>query len=206
MAIAFPGMFKCHDHACIPLSYYCDGLNHCTLGEDEIICDIYTPVCPGYLKCGGERKCISTDELCDRNINCFYSMDDELGCDTCPENCECAGYVMSCQSNNSDQIIESHTVVYAKGLLIKGTQQVLTANNLQFIGLLFPNISYCKLEKVDVLYGNETRVFFLIFTDFRRNRLTTTSFLKFQIFHRIVFLAGLAKTRVILILPGPPGQ
>ena len=187
MVIACPGMFKCHDYVCVPLSYYCDGINHCTLGEDEILCYTFTPVCPGYLKCRGERKCISTDELCDKNINCFYSMDDELGCDTCPVNCECGGYVMSCHSNNDDQIIKSGVVVYAKGLLIKGTQQVLTANNLEFIGLLFLNISYCKLEKVDVSYGNETRVF-LIVADFSRNQLTITTFLTSRIFHRTVFL------------------
>ena len=186
--LACPGMFKCHDHACIPLSYYCDKIHDCALGEDEIICSTLPPACPGSLKCRGERKCISIDDLCDNNIDCFYSMDDELGCRICPMNCECSGYVMSCHANNSYQLTEFGAAFYTKGLLIKGTQQVLTANDLQLIGLLFVNVSYCKLEKVDVSYENKTGLLFLIFTDFSRNRLTTTYFLSSQIFQRTVFL------------------
>ena len=183
-----PGMFQCSDHVCIPLSYYCDKIVDCVRGEDESMCLTSTPVCPGYLKCRGETKCISTDELCDNKLNCFNSMDDEFGCDICPVNCECKGYVMTCHSNNTHQIVEGDKVFYTKGLLINGTQQLLITKNLNLIGLLFLNISQCELDKVDVSYDDKTQLFFLIFADFSRNKLTTTLFLRSQIFRRTVFL------------------
>ena len=85
-------MFKCRDNVCIRLSFVCDNKPECRLGEDELFCSQYN--CPGYLKCRGEKRCISTEHICDNHVDCFYSMDDELGCDACPANCECTGYVI----------------------------------------------------------------------------------------------------------------
>ena len=183
-----PGMFKCHDHVCIPLSYYCDNIYHCIYGEDERTCSMAKLSCPGYLKCRGEKKCISTYEICDKHINCLYSMDDELGCDTCPSNCECKAYVMTCYTNNSEPMIERGQVFYKKGLIIKGTQHVLIAKSLKFIGLLYLNISHCELNTVDVVYDDTDQLLFILFADFRHNRLTNTLFLTSLLFHRAVYL------------------
>ena len=111
-----PGMFKCHDQFCILLSSVCDSTKNCKLGEDEMMCALFT--CPGYLKCRGENRCISAAEICDKRVNCLYSMDDELGCGKCPVDCQCRGYVMSCHSNNTEYIVQNDEVLYTRALVV----------------------------------------------------------------------------------------
>ena len=184
--ISCPGMFKCYDEFCIPISLLCDNTYDCKLGEDESMCSTLT--CPGSLKCRGENRCVSTHELCDKRVNCLYTMDDELGCDTCPVNCECRGYVMTCYSNNSAHIIEIEEVLYSKGLIIKGIQQVLFTKDLNFVGLIILNMSQCGLKDIDISQTLKTLVVSLIITDFSYNQLSDTKFINSQIFRKIVFL------------------
>ena len=183
--IACPGMFKCLDHFCILLSLVCDKIYDCRLGEDEVICNTLT--CPGSLKCRGENKCISTDEICDKHVNCLYSMDDEMGCDACPDNCECRGYVASCYPYNTDFIIQNGELLYTKGLVIKGIHNVLITKYLKSIGLLFLNMSSCKLSKIDVSHNVSTQYFILI-ADFSHNQLTDIDFIEVETFNRVLFL------------------
>ena len=184
--VVCPGMFKCHDQFCILLSSVCDNTNNCRQGEDEIMCSLFT--CPGSLKCRGENRCISTAEICDKRVNCLYSMDDELGCGKCPVNCQCRGYVMSCYSKNTEYIVQHDEVLLTKALVVSGTQTILVTKHLYFIGLLFLNMSHCKLEKIDVAHNKKTKLFYLIIADFHSNQLTDTNFIKSDIFHRTVFL------------------
>ena len=181
-----PGMFKCHDQFCILLSSVCDDINNCRLGEDEMMCSLFT--CPGSLKCRGEKRCISTTEICDKRVNCLYSMDDELGCDKCPIICQCRGYVMSCHSNNNMFILQNGEVLYTKALVVSGTQTVMITKNLYFIGLLFLNMTSCKLEKIDVVHNKTQKLVYIIIADFHGNQLSDITFIKSDIFHRIVFL------------------
>ena len=185
--IACPGMFKCSDDVCIRLSYVCDNTPECRLGEDEVFCSQFN--CPGYLKCRGEKRCISTEHICDNHVDCRYSMDDELGCDTCPANCECRGYVITCYSdtNDTDKIILSGEVMYSKALIIKGTHEVLITDELEIIGLLFLNISNCKLSNITSSHGSIAQ-FFIIIADLSKNRLTHIHFLKYHVFRKVVFL------------------
>ena len=185
--VACPGMFKCSDYVCIRLSFVCDNTPECILGEDELFCSQFN--CPGYLKCRGEKRCISTEHICD--VDCFYSMDDELGCHTCPANCECTGYVITCYShaNYAGQIIRSGEVMYSKALIIKGTLDVLITDELKIIGLLFLNISNCKLSNITNLHGNyNISHFFIIIADLSKNLLTNIHFFKYHAFRRVVFL------------------
>ena len=183
-----PGLFKCYDGFCLPLSLLCDEIYDCTSGEDESMCSTLT--CPGSLKCRGENRCISTHEICDKRVNCLHTMDDELECDTCPVNCECRGYVMTCHSNNSEPIlhIESGELLYTKGLLIKGIRRVLFTKQLQVMGLIFLNMSSCDLKEIYILQSYTTPMFSLIIIDFRRNQLTTTNFMNGHIFWNVVFV------------------
>ena len=186
-SISCPGMFHCHEDACIPISWLCDNTYDCNLGEDETMCSTFH--CPpGFLKCRGENRCISTEEICDKRVNCLHSMDDELGCVTCPVNCECIGYVMSCHSNNSDYIIESDEVYYIRGLVVRGFQQELLAKHLHFVGLLFINMSHCELKTIDISHSYRTLIFSPIIIDFSLNQLTDTIFLSVQLFYKTVFL------------------
>ena len=185
--VGCPGMFRCSDDVCIRLSFVCDNTPDCILGADEIFCSQFN--CPGYLKCRGEKKCVSTEHICDNHVDCLYSMDDELGCDTCPANCECRGYVITCYSNanGTDQIIRSGEVMYSKALIIKGHYEVLITDELKIIGLLFLNISNCKLSDITSSRGSIAH-FFTIIADLSNNLLTDIHFLKYHAFCRVVFL------------------
>ena len=183
-----PGMFKCVDQYCISLSSVCDNITDCDTSEDEMVCS--TLICPGSLKCRGENRCISREEICDEHVNCLYSMDDELGCATCPVNCECTGYVMSCYSNQSDPIVQSSEIMHIKGLVIRGEQRVLITNQLtlQLTDLIYLNISHCNLNTLDTSYNYTTHLIFIIIVDVSHNQLTDTNFIESDIFQRIVFL------------------
>ena len=183
-----PGMFKCVDQYCILLSSVCDNRGDCATNEDEMVCSTLT--CPGSLKCRGENRCISREEICDRRVNCLYSMDDELGCATCPVNCECTGYVMSCYSNQSDPIVQSSEILHIKGLVMRGEQRVLITSQLtlQLTDLIYLNISHCKLTTLDTSDNYTTHLIFIIIADVSHNQLTDTNFLESDIFQRIVFL------------------
>ena len=183
--IACPGMFKCQDHFCILLSSVCDKRYDCRLGEDETICNTLTY--PGSLKYRGENRSISTNEICDKHVNCLYSMDGEMGCDACPYNCECRGYVASCYPYNTDFITQNGEIFYTKGLVIKGIHNVLITKYLKSIGLLFLNMSFCKLSKIDVSHNVSTQYFILI-ADFSHNQLTDIDFIETETFTRVLFL------------------
>ena len=185
--VACPGMFKCSDNVCIRLSFVCDHIPECRLGEDELFCSQLN--CPGYLKCRGEKRCISTEHICDNHVDCLYSMDDEMGCVMCPANCECRGYVITCYSdtNDTDKIIRSGEVMHSKALIIKGTHEVLITDELKIKGLLFLNISNCKLSNINNLHGNISH-YFIIIADLSKNLLTNIHFLKYHVFRNVVFL------------------
>ena len=96
---ACPGMFKCHLNYCIYMSHVCDGFYDCQEVDDEMFCPV--TYCPGLLKCRGESRCVSSEQICDNTVNCLHSMDDEIDCYTCPVSCECNGYSVKCHLDNS---------------------------------------------------------------------------------------------------------
>ena len=107
-----------------------------------------------------------------------------MGCDTCPDNCECRGYAASCYPYNTDFIIQNDEILYTKGLVIKGIHNVLITKYLKSIGLLFLNMSFCGLSKIDDLRN----VYFILFADFSHNQFTDTDFIESATFKRVLFL------------------
>ena len=110
--VTCPGMFKCLESFCIYLSAVC-GQWDFQYGDDEQLCPVSS--CSGFLKCRGENRCVGSEEICDKHINCVYSMDDELGCTTCPDHCHCEGYSLSCEVNNSLDVILASHINHVKG-------------------------------------------------------------------------------------------
>ena len=178
-----PGMFKCYDHVCVPLSSVCDAAYDCKRGEDEQHCS--TMICPGFLKCRGEARCIGLNEICDKRVNCLHSMDDELTCSRCTEKCRCKGYLMSCNLNNASAVININDVLYAKALVIKGLQRELFLKKLNIIGLLLINISYCELSNINISVSSSI---FIFIADFSHNQLIYTQFINTGVFKRLIFL------------------
>ena len=179
-----PGMFKCHKSFCIYLSAVCDEQWDCQYGDDEQVCPASS--CVGFLKCRGENRCVSNDEICDKHINCVYSMDDEVGCTACPDHCHCEGFRLSCEVNNSLDVILATHVNYVKGFVMKGVQNIFNITQIHFIGLVYLNISFCHIKKVEVQANRW--IGRIAITDVSNNNLANVNFLNNSIFINSVFL------------------
>ena len=183
--IMCPGMFKCNKYFCIYMSYVCDGQYDCKEGDDEILCPLIS--CPGMLKCRGENRCVSKEEMCDKTVNCLYSMDDEIDCHDCPINCECNVYNVKCQLDNSLNDTSSIPINYTKGLTLTGIQYTLYVHNLHIYGLVYMNASYCQISKINDSQQTNAQSFILI-ADFKHNDITEIQFLQAGIFRNIIYL------------------
>ena len=180
-----PGMFKCSESYCISISAVCDGQYDCTLGGDEFVCPLLS--CPGFLKCRGENRCVGNDEICDNNINCLYSMDDEMGCNKCPDSCHCDGYSLSCEVNNSLDVLSSK-INHFKGFVMKGVQNFFNMTLMHLVGLVHLNVSFCDIKKVHIQVNDLILNSFIVISDFSNNKLANINFLKIRIFKHVVVL------------------
>ena len=182
--VTCPGMFKCLESVCIYLSAVCDGQWDCQYGDDEQLCPVSS--CSGFLKCRGENRCVGSEEICDKHINCVYSMDDEVGCTTCPDHCHCEGFGLSCRVNNSLAVMLSSHINHVKGFVMKGVQNIFNMTQIHFIGLVYLNISFCHIRKVEVQANRW--IGWIAITDVSNNNLVNVNFLNNSIFTNSVFL------------------
>ena len=92
-----PSHFKCSDSYCIPVRHMCDGIQDCPYGEEEIQCNGHN--CVGYFWCPVESLCLGFIDVCDGQVHCSLSHDDELLCNTisCPAQCACVGIAQNAQ-------------------------------------------------------------------------------------------------------------
>ena len=182
--ISCPGMFKCHGDYCISIYVVCDDKFDCINGENEQFCSGLT--CPGFLKCRSEKRCV---DLCDKIIDCINTMDDEIECDHCPNNCTCNGYVISCFLNNSREIFDMRDRNHAKALIIKGVQnRLIVEKHLSVIGLLLLNISFCQLRSISMSNDNEIMSVHILIADLSHNKRNETYSLMIKTFRKLVFL------------------
>ena len=92
-----PHMFKCTTSYCIPTYLWCDQVEHCPNGEDEVSC--IRQNCPGLLRCRHDNVCVHPLNICDGHAQCLLFRDDERFCSigTCPKMCKCQGSAMICR-------------------------------------------------------------------------------------------------------------
>ena len=114
-------------------------------------------------------------------------MDDEIDCHICPVSCECNGYSVECHVDNSVELILASGINYIKGLMLTGVQQQLYVHNLHIRGLLYINASFCKIEKI-VNFGHENIKSFILFADFKYNKLVAVDSLEAVIFKNVLYL------------------
>ena len=176
-----PGMFKCNEYYCIRMSAVCDGQQDCLHGDDEDYCK--SLFCPGFLKCRGEMRCVGQEEMCDGHPDCKQSFDDELICDSCPDNCECQGYMMLC---TSDTLISG--ILYRKGLII--TKKISTFHISPFYMkyILYLSVSSRTLKRIIfkpkiIVDGGH-----LLFANFSINDLTSLGFIANNFFVNMLIL------------------
>ena len=182
--ILCPGMYKCRDYYCIPVSAVCDGQADCLYGDDETFCNLY--YCPGFLKCRGENRCVSFEEVCDGNVACLHSPDDELNCPTCPEGCVCDGYMMTCDVVNTWG--ERSRVSYSKGLVLSGVHTYFHIHNYSLHNLVYISMYACSLQNITLnsnLYNEDNQ---LLFANFSTNKLAYFHFFAHRFFSGILAL------------------
>ena len=190
--ISCPGMFKCNGDGfdyCISIANVCDKKYDCRSGADEQFCSNLT--CPGFLKCRGEKRCVDTNDICDKIIDCKNTMDDEAECGSCPDNCKCNGYVISCFLNNSREVLDRPDRLHAKALIIKGVQNRLIVEkhiSVIGVGLLLLNISFCHLGQIGMSNVTQMTSVHILIADLSHNELKEIYFLKIETFTKIVFL------------------
>ena len=172
-----PGMFKCLHTYCLPMSLVCNGYQECPDGEDELFCS--NLVCPGLLKCRGENRCVSTSEICDGQFNCQYSLDDEITCNKCPNECTCQYYFMSCDAVKDivPEIVLT-TYPFLKGFSMKGKMTNLPMDMfVSYFSLIYIDISYCGINRINVSHGSLVPTPNILFIDVRYNNLINAAFL-----------------------------
>ena len=179
-SILCAGMFKCKDYYCISMSAVCDGQRDCLYGDDEEYCTAL--VCPGFLKCRGEDRCVGHEEMCDGHPDCIYSFDDELICQTCPETCVCKGYMSFCFSVKSES-----GIIYAKGLEINGGNTSLQIFPLMLKNVLYIRVSSSVLKYITTIKTHDTE-YSLLFVNISGNKLMSLDFLRNTIFSKILIL------------------
>ena len=138
--------YKCPDYYCIPWRYLCDAEWNCPRGNDEINCVNRT--CPGQLKCKNSEICIAIDNVCDGFSDCPY-FDDTNFCEsilaTCPVNCTCLLYSISCININLLQTSMKQIISYVSIVLInvdipRLVHALKKAERLVFLIVKFTNL------------------------------------------------------------------
>lgn len=77
--------FRCANNVCIPKWQFCDGVDQCGDGSDELTCAVTTNGCNAtQFKCTN-RKCIANAFVCDRKDDCGDASDEKY-CGRCNSN------------------------------------------------------------------------------------------------------------------------
>ena len=171
--IQCPFMFRCENSYCINIENVCDGRSDCPYQSDEILCENTT--CPGMLKCRGEKRCLPDYLICNTRVDCIYSADDELGCQSCPDKCNCSGYTIICFGRPAETYSLFYKAVFFK-YSIKTLQGLSWTENTIFLDL-----SYCNITD---LQNNVSSHAILIF-NISNNMIRSLELRHFQQLHHL---------------------
>ena len=166
------------------MSLVCDGQWDCIYGEDEASCVNIS--CPGFLKCRGESRCISPDQICDGIVDCISSFDDEIKCGYCPSVCTCDGYVLYCTVDNMTDIVTITSRTYSKGVILKGNLTVLLIDTFSTLSLIFLDAADCKIHHINFILQNYKFHQKLIFSNFSENLISDITFFRAELLSQLV--------------------
>ena len=165
------------------MSLVCDGHKDCIYGEDEASCT--NPSCPGFLKCIGESRCNSPEQICDGHVDCVMSFDDEITCGYCPTFCTCDGYVSYCTVDNRTDIV-TITGIYSKGVILKREKTILSIDIFVTLSLLFIDVSECEINQINFTSHNHTLYQKILFSNFSGNLINDSTFLRAELLSKLV--------------------
>ena len=128
---------QCVSSFCLPRFMVCNRIADCSGGDDEQNCCDMT--CVGLLLCRFDLLCVHPLQICDRNLHCPISKDDENMCGPwqCPHLYKCFGYTVKCVGKlPEDNVVHlrSKAVIF-KNLTITAVFTLSTALNLLYIDL-----------------------------------------------------------------------
>ena len=149
-----PHMFKCTTSYCIPTYLWCDQVEHCPNGEDEVSC--IRQNCPGLLRCRHDNVCVHPLNICDGHAQCLLFRDDERFCSigTCPKMCKCQGSAMICWEAHLKvaDIPTNITFVILRALSISPDLKFASLNNLFYLSIMHSRFTGRGVS-VGMLYG-----------------------------------------------------
>ena len=171
--IECPFMFRCENSYCINIENVCDGRSDCPYQSDEILCENTT--CPGMLKCRGEKRCLPDYLICNTRVDCIYSADDELGCQSCPDKCNCSGYTIIC----FDRPAGTYSLFY-KAVFFK--YSIKTLQGLSWTEkAIFLDLSYCNIINLQ----NNVSSHAILIINISNNMVSSLEFKHFQQLHNL---------------------
>lgn len=132
--------FTCKSGECIALGLYCDSIQDCTDGSDEVNCTVCDP--GREIPCRTLNACLPRSLRCDGKMNCPDGSDER----DCGPKVECEPDEFSC--TNSDCIPKVNCYIISFYITIK-FPQFIRATFLQSVNLLIKNIFL--LKAIDVI-------------------------------------------------------
>ena len=166
------------------MSLVCDGQIDFIYGEDEASCS--NPSCPGFLKCRGEARCISPDQICDGIVDCSLSFDDEITCGYCSTFCKCDGYLLYCTVDNITDVNTITGGSYSKGVVLKGNQTILSIDIFSTLSLIFTDVSNCRIKQIHFTLHTHTFHQHILFGNFSVNSIKDCTFFRADLLSKLV--------------------
>ncbi|XP_053380122.1 uncharacterized protein LOC123556154 [Mercenaria mercenaria] len=116
------------------------------------ICEAGSVVpCSGGYRCSSSQQCIPLEQICDGIAQCS-SKDDEQLCDfSCPYNCSCSGYSVSCREANIklEQVLALPNSTRSADISLNPEiHKLLEADKLRLPFLVRLNISSCRISSL----------------------------------------------------------
>ena len=95
------------------------------------------------VECPGENVCVPQENVCNGTVHCKLSNDDEMGCASCPRNCECDGYVTQCSFADKETV--RHNTIsksFSLALFLHSSHSILDLKDI----LVPATLIYMKIE------------------------------------------------------------
>jgi len=150
----------------------CNGEYDCISGEDEAFCN-ESLSCPGFFKCT-DGNCIDFKHVCDGQVHCFGSSDDEALCNlpVCPKCCNCKGSYFDCSNQTLNTLTFSGSDIRKLDLSSNKLELKPTSFN-HFYFLLELDLSNNKISLLGDIVSPYANLYNLRYLNMSYNMITS---------------------------------